>query len=189
MPKAQALRGVQGQPRAVRRDPGGRCRAGDCRRGRGQRAAAVGLPGQPDVRRRRSATASSRRRCSEVWDDGQVQGRLQAVLRHDRRQDAAVAEPELAHGGAVEHGILAAQGRSRSESARWPKQLRDVVVVLPGIMGSVLRDAHGDDVWKLSAGSILKGVLGRQRKAIKRAASSRRASVTTIPVTASPRRR
>ena len=47
------------------------------------------------------------------------------------------------------------------------EQLRDVVVVLPGIMGSVLRDAHGDDVWKLSAGSILKGVLGRG-KAIKR---------------------
>ncbi|MGH8977299.1 MAG: esterase/lipase family protein [Acidimicrobiia bacterium] len=47
------------------------------------------------------------------------------------------------------------------------EQLRDVVVVLPGIMGSVLRDAEGDDVWKLSAGSILKGVLGRGR-AIKR---------------------
>ena len=47
------------------------------------------------------------------------------------------------------------------------EQLRDVVVVLPGIMGSVLRDAHGDDVWKLSAGSILKGLLGRG-KAIKR---------------------
>ena len=47
------------------------------------------------------------------------------------------------------------------------EQLRDVVVVLPGIMGSVLRDAHGDDVWKLSAGSILKDLLGRG-KAIKR---------------------
>ncbi len=44
-----------------------------------------------------------------------------------------------------------------------PKRLEHVVVVLPGIMGSVLRDAHGDDVWELSAGSILKGVLGRLR--------------------------
>jgi pimeloyl-ACP methyl ester carboxylesterase len=40
-------------------------------------------------------------------------------------------------------------------------KLHDVVVVLPGIMGSVLRDAHGHDVWKLSAGSILHGLLGR----------------------------
>ena len=46
-------------------------------------------------------------------------------------------------------------------------ELHDVVVVLPGIMGSVLRDANGDDVWKLSAGSILKGVLGGG-KAVKR---------------------
>jgi alpha-beta hydrolase superfamily lysophospholipase len=44
-----------------------------------------------------------------------------------------------------------------------PEQLDNVVVVLPGIMGSVLRDAHGDDVWELSAGSILKGVFGRLR--------------------------
>ena len=43
------------------------------------------------------------------------------------------------------------------------EQLDNVVVVLPGIMGSVLRDAHGDDVWELSAGSILKGVFGRLR--------------------------
>src|SRR4029453_721664 len=43
------------------------------------------------------------------------------------------------------------------------EQLENVVVVLPGIMGSVLRDAHGDDVWELSAGSILKGVFGRLR--------------------------
>ncbi len=43
------------------------------------------------------------------------------------------------------------------------EQLENVVVVLPGIMGSVLRDANGDDVWELSAGSILKGVFGRLR--------------------------
>jgi pimeloyl-ACP methyl ester carboxylesterase len=43
------------------------------------------------------------------------------------------------------------------------EQLRDLVVVLPGIMGSALRDRHGDDVWKLSVGSILKGLLGRLR--------------------------
>ena len=68
------------------------------------------------------------------------------------------------------------------------EQLRDVVVVLPGIMGSVLRDAHGDDVWKLSAGSILKGVLG-SRQGDQAPASFRTASATTIPATASPRPR
>jgi alpha-beta hydrolase superfamily lysophospholipase len=43
------------------------------------------------------------------------------------------------------------------------EQLHDVVVVLPGIMGSALRNADGDDIWKLSAGAILAGVLGRLR--------------------------
>jgi pimeloyl-ACP methyl ester carboxylesterase len=43
------------------------------------------------------------------------------------------------------------------------EQLHDVVVVLPGIMGSVLRDEDGNDVWKLSAGSIIRGLLGRLR--------------------------
>jgi pimeloyl-ACP methyl ester carboxylesterase len=49
------------------------------------------------------------------------------------------------------------------------EELHDVVVVLPGIMGSALRNADGDDVWKLSAGTILQGVLGRLRalKALK----------------------
>jgi pimeloyl-ACP methyl ester carboxylesterase len=41
--------------------------------------------------------------------------------------------------------------------------LRDVVVVLPGIMGSVLRNADGDDVWKLDIGDIARGIIGRLR--------------------------
>src|SRR5262245_9500789 len=41
--------------------------------------------------------------------------------------------------------------------------LRDVVVVLPGIMGSVLRNADGDDVWKLDIGDIARGLIGRLR--------------------------
>jgi pimeloyl-ACP methyl ester carboxylesterase len=41
--------------------------------------------------------------------------------------------------------------------------LHDVVVVLPGIMGSALRNRDGDDVWKLSARTIVEGVLGRLR--------------------------
>lgn len=45
--------------------------------------------------------------------------------------------------------------------------LNDVVVVLPGIMGSTLRDRGGDEVWGTSLGSIVKGVLTRG-KAIKR---------------------
>ena len=46
-------------------------------------------------------------------------------------------------------------------------QLNDVVVVLPGIMGSTLRDREGNEVWGTSLGSIVKGVLTRG-KAIKR---------------------
>ena len=171
MPKAQAREVYKANQGAVRRDPGGGA-GGRHRRGRGQRVAAVGMPGQPDVRGREAQRPLHADAAGGVGR-GQVQGRVQAVLRHDRRQDAAVAEPELAHGGAVEHHILAASVRSRSERRTMAEQLRDVVVVLPGIMGSVLRDAHGDDVWKLSAGSILKGVLGRG-KAIKRLQASGR---------------
>lgn len=45
--------------------------------------------------------------------------------------------------------------------------LNDVVVVLPGIMGSELSDANGDIVWSTKMGSLVKGVLTRG-KAIKR---------------------
>lgn len=45
--------------------------------------------------------------------------------------------------------------------------IHDVVVVLPGIMGSTLRDRDGDEVWGTSLGSIVKSVLTRG-KAIKR---------------------
>jgi len=45
--------------------------------------------------------------------------------------------------------------------------LNDLVVVLPGIMGSTLRDRDGAEVWGTSLGSIVKGVLTRG-KAIKR---------------------
>ena len=45
--------------------------------------------------------------------------------------------------------------------------LDDLVVVLPGIMGSTLRDRNGSEVWGTSLGSIVKGVLTRG-KAIKR---------------------
>lgn len=45
--------------------------------------------------------------------------------------------------------------------------LDDLVVVLPGIMGSTLRDRDGREVWGTSLGSIVKGVLTRG-KAIKR---------------------
>lgn len=45
--------------------------------------------------------------------------------------------------------------------------LDDVVVVLPGIMGSELRDKDGHVVWGTSMGSVVKGVLTRG-KAIKR---------------------
>ncbi len=41
--------------------------------------------------------------------------------------------------------------------------LPHVVVVLPGIMGSVLEDRDGKDVWKLSKASILKGIFTRGR--------------------------
>jgi pimeloyl-ACP methyl ester carboxylesterase len=43
--------------------------------------------------------------------------------------------------------------------------LKGVVVVLPGIMGSVLRDAEGHDVWSSSLGSLVKGVLTRGKSA------------------------
>ncbi|CAN5690449.1 hypothetical protein BH24ACT5_BH24ACT5_11070 [soil metagenome] len=45
--------------------------------------------------------------------------------------------------------------------------LNDVVVLLPGIMGSSLRDASGQEVWGTSMGTLVKGVLTRGR-AIKR---------------------
>lgn len=45
--------------------------------------------------------------------------------------------------------------------------LHDVVVVLPGVMGSELRDKDGRVVWGTSMGSVVKGVLTRG-KAIKR---------------------
>lgn len=45
--------------------------------------------------------------------------------------------------------------------------LQDVVVVLPGVMGSELRDKNGRVVWGTSMGSVVKGVLTRG-KAIKR---------------------
>ena len=37
--------------------------------------------------------------------------------------------------------------------------LQDVVVVLPGIMGSALADESGHEVWGTSLGSLAKGVL------------------------------
>jgi pimeloyl-ACP methyl ester carboxylesterase len=43
--------------------------------------------------------------------------------------------------------------------------LKDVVVVLPGIMGSVLHDSDGHEVWGTSIGSIVKGVLTRGKAA------------------------
>ncbi|MEO6571218.1 MAG: hypothetical protein ABIO83_06685 [Ilumatobacteraceae bacterium] len=46
-------------------------------------------------------------------------------------------------------------------------QLDDLVVVLPGVMGSELRDRSGDAVWSTTMGSLMKGVLTRG-KAIKR---------------------
>jgi pimeloyl-ACP methyl ester carboxylesterase len=39
--------------------------------------------------------------------------------------------------------------------------LNDVVVVLPGIMGSVLHDKDGHEVWGTSLGALVKGVLTR----------------------------
>ena len=45
--------------------------------------------------------------------------------------------------------------------------LNDLVVVLPGIMGSSLADPDGKEVWGTSLGSIVKGVLTRGA-AIKR---------------------
>ena len=97
---------------------------------------------------------------------GKYKGGYKRFYDRDTRQDAALAEPELADGGSFEHVVLARRPFTIEETTM-AEQLRDVVVVLPGIMGSVLRDAHGDDVWKLSAGSILKDLLGRG-KAIKR---------------------
>lgn len=47
--------------------------------------------------------------------------------------------------------------------------LDDLVVVLPGIMGSTLRNRDGSEVWGTSLGSIVRGVLTRGR-AIKRLA-------------------
>ena len=79
-----------------------------------------------------------------------------------------------------------AASRSRSERARWPKRCEDVVVVLPGIMGSVLRDADGDDVWKLSGGFDPEA-RARPAAQASRRCNSRRASATTIPATASSR--
>ena len=45
--------------------------------------------------------------------------------------------------------------------------LQDVVVVLPGIMGSALADESGHEVWGTSLGTLAKGVLTGAR-AIKR---------------------
>lgn len=41
--------------------------------------------------------------------------------------------------------------------------LDHVIVVLPGIMGSALRDADGDDVWSTRVSAILGGILSRGR--------------------------
>ena len=49
--------------------------------------------------------------------------------------------------------------------------LQDVVVVLPGIMGSALADESGDEVWGTSLGTLAKGVLTGAR-AIKRLAAA-----------------
>jgi pimeloyl-ACP methyl ester carboxylesterase len=43
--------------------------------------------------------------------------------------------------------------------------LHDVVVVLPGVMGSELRDSEGNEVWGTSRGSLLKAVLTRGKAA------------------------
>ena len=43
--------------------------------------------------------------------------------------------------------------------------LDDVVVILPGVMGSSLHDRNGDEVWGTSLGSLVKGVLTRGRAA------------------------
>lgn len=44
-----------------------------------------------------------------------------------------------------------------------PQPLDHVVVVVPGIMGSALRDAEGRDVWSTSPKAILGGLLSRGR--------------------------
>lgn len=43
--------------------------------------------------------------------------------------------------------------------------LNDVVVVLPGVMGSTLRDKDGKEVWGTSVGSLVKAVLTRGKAA------------------------
>jgi len=46
-----------------------------------------------------------------------------------------------------------------------PHPLNDVVVVLPGIMGSALHDRDGHEVWGTSMGTLVKGVLTRGKAA------------------------
>jgi pimeloyl-ACP methyl ester carboxylesterase len=64
-------------------------------------------------------------------------------------------------------GKVAARNRSRRKARTMKHPLNDLVVVLPGVMGSELRDANGDAVWSTSMGSVVKGLLTRG-KAIKR---------------------
>ena len=40
--------------------------------------------------------------------------------------------------------------------------MKDILVLLPGITGSVL-EVHGKDVWALTAGAGVRAVLGRRQ--------------------------
>ena len=73
-------------------------------RRRRERAAAVGMPGQPDVGRRRQERPVHPDAARGV-ERRKVPRRAQEVLEGHRRAHAAVAEPELVHRGARRPGV------------------------------------------------------------------------------------
>ena len=103
-----------------------------------------------------------------VWDGRRVEPAATPVPRGDRGEDAADAEPNYFKVGVVRTPASRSRRPSRSDTpARRPLMppryvMRDVVVCIPGITGSVLRK-DGRDVWNISGGAVFSALhLARQ---------------------------
>ena len=158
--RARPRAGRAGEPRTHQGDP---ARAG------------VGcLTAGPHPGRDRAGTAPARR---ALQDRGAGEGGRQQA-RAARRRAAPGVDPRAHLPGAREPDAALPHPQARRGVL-----MTDLVVVLPGILGSTLRDKDGM-VWEVSGKAALRAVLSLGRS-LNRLAACPRASATSTPRTAS----
>ena len=95
-----------------------------------------------------------------VWDEGAWKGGYPAFHEAIRSADAGRPAAELQPGGRRRPRLREGRTPSPSDAPRQRggpvprKAMRDVVVCIPGITGSVLRK-DGRDVWNISGGALI----------------------------------